>query len=172
MAPYYKDGKKLRRGVCSYCYNPEQYRSARRNTKAWAKRLAKLSEDRKNPSLRSKMIVRDSRGTDRKRGLDNDLDTEFVDWLVADGCSYCGDTSIKMTVDRLDNTKGHLKTNVVAACIRCNYVRRDMPLAAWKRVAEAMRVARTLNLFGDWVGGSTSRKTRGIVVVPPKLDAH
>jgi hypothetical protein len=61
-----------------------------------------------------------------------------------------------MTLDRIDNFIGHVKTNVQPACIRCNYLRRDMPYEAWLIVAEGVRQARKAGAFADWVGGTTS----------------
>lgn len=55
-----------------------------------------------------------------------------------------------MTLDRKDNALGHTPGNVVPACTRCNYVRRDMPEKAWLMLAPAMRVAREAGAFGDW----------------------
>jgi len=57
-----------------------------------------------------------------------------------------------MTLDRIDNDKGHTQDNVVPACIRCNYARRSMPYEAWLVVAKGMREAREQGLFGDWTG--------------------
>jgi hypothetical protein len=57
-----------------------------------------------------------------------------------------------MTLDRIDNDKGHTEDNVVPACIRCNYTRRSMPYEAWLVVAKGMREARERGLFGEWTG--------------------
>lgn len=62
-----------------------------------------------------------------------------------------------MSLDRIDNKVGHLKTNVVAACIRCNYFRRDMPFAAWKIIVPAMRKARKMGVLKGWNCGIHSR---------------
>ena len=98
-------------------------------------------------------IVRDSRYYDKKRGLDNDLDPNFVMGLLTLGCKYCGDRAIRMTLDRVDNHLGHLKSNVVPCCLRCNYLRGSMPYEAWVHLVPAIRGARELGLFGSW--GST-----------------
>jgi len=58
-----------------------------------------------------------------------------------------------MTLDRKDNDVGHVKDNVVPACVRCNYTRGDMPFDAWLVVAAGMRQAREKGLFGDWRPG-------------------
>jgi hypothetical protein len=99
-----------------------------------------------------RFILTDSKRSDRKRGYKNDLDKTFIESLIGMGCSYCGDDKIRITLDRIDNSKGHTKDNVVPACIRCNYVRRHMPYAAWLILAPAMRRARKLGQFGDWIG--------------------
>ena len=97
-------------------------------------------------------ILEDARKSDRKRKRDNDLDLTFVRELTSKPCAYCGDELLRKALDRIDNEVGHSRTNVVVACERCNYVRRDMPHAAWLVVAGAMRDARLRKLFGDWNG--------------------
>jgi len=92
-------------------------------------------------------IHTDSRRSDRKNGRDNDLTKEFIAAEITKGCSYCGETEIRMTLDRIDNDKGHLQDNVVPACIRCNYTRKNMPYEAWLIVAKGMRKARKAGLF-------------------------
>jgi hypothetical protein len=57
-----------------------------------------------------------------------------------------------MTVDRIDNNKGHLLTNVVPACLRCNLARGDMPYEAWLCLVPGLKEAREKGLFGAWIG--------------------
>jgi hypothetical protein len=56
------------------------------------------------------------------------------------------------TLDRIDNSKGHTRDNVVPACIRCNYARRNMPYEAWLCLTDGMKRARELGLFKEWTG--------------------
>jgi hypothetical protein len=107
---------------------------------------------RKEHDRIDKYILADSRKTDKKAGLRNDLDREFIRDTIKDGCSYCGETKLRMTLDRIDNEVGHLKTNVVPACIRCNYMRRAMPYEAWLVIARIVREVRLAGLFGEWTG--------------------
>jgi hypothetical protein len=107
---------------------------------------------RSDPLLICRCIWEDTRRDDRKKGRENDLTKEFIAAEIAKGCSYCGESKIRMTLDRIDNSKGHTQNNVVPACIRCNYTRRAMPHQAWLVVAKGMREAREANLFGDWTG--------------------
>jgi len=47
-------------------------------------------------------ICVDCRRFDKRRGRANDLTVEFVSKSIADGCLYCGETSIRMSLDRID----------------------------------------------------------------------
>lgn len=55
-----------------------------------------------------------------------------------------------MTLDRKDNTIGHVQSNVVPACYRCNLTRGDMPYEAWVYLIDGMRLAREAGAFGNW----------------------
>ncbi len=55
-----------------------------------------------------------------------------------------------MTLDRLDNSKGHTKENVVPACYRCNMIKGNMPYEAWKFMVDGVKQARLANAFGEW----------------------
>jgi hypothetical protein len=76
-----------------------------------------------------------------------------VENLIANGCIYCGETELRMTLDRINNDLGHLQTNVNASCRRCNWSRRDMPYAAWIRLVPEIRKIAEEGLFGDWHPG-------------------
>lgn len=89
---------------------------------------------------------------DRGKGWTNDLSIGFIEETIANGCSYCLDTKSRMSLDRIDNTKPHLKSNVVPACLRCNVIRRDMPAEAWAKLIPGLREIVKEGLFGDWIG--------------------
>ena len=59
---------------------------------------------------------------DKKHGLENDLTKEFVLEECKKPCIYCGDIK-RIGLDRIDNTKGHTKDNVVPCCYECNCAR-------------------------------------------------
>ena len=105
----------------------------------------------RDPLRMAQRVLRSSKSSDRACGRENNLTIEFIKRAVAGGCRYCGETEMVMTLDRVDNSKGHLTNNVVAACYRCNIVRRDMPYEAWCRFfVPAMREAREVGAFRDW----------------------
>jgi len=60
---------------------------------------------------------------DAKKGLENDIDWRWIaSNIFGRACYYCGD-SRQIGCDRIDNSIGHLKTNVVLACGDCNVAR-------------------------------------------------
>jgi hypothetical protein len=118
----------------------------------WRVREDRRKALRRDPTTRSRWVLEDSKKRDKRHGFISDLDLSFVQDLLALGCQYCGETKLKMTLDRVDNALGHTKANVVPACIRCNYMRRDMPWEAWLKFAETVRTVREQGLFGDWIG--------------------
>ena len=149
-----RSGKTYFRGRCRGCDNERRRVRAEKNPRDtyFQSRTARLSEMRARGEQVDFFILEDSRRSDRKASLQNDLDREFIREAIKDGCFYCGETELRMTLDRIDNERGHTKDNVVSACIRCNYTRKDMPYAAWLVVAEGMKVARENGLFRDWTG--------------------
>lgn len=76
-------------------------------------------------SKASKMIS-SYRFKDNSKGLICDLDIDFVvNEIFSKPCSYCGATD-KIGCDRLDNSKGHQKENVVPSCYECNTIRKNI----------------------------------------------
>jgi hypothetical protein len=130
-------------------HSAKYYATHKDKVNARARRRRKLN--------RVRTLVLDCRKADRRKGRENDLSEEFVEESLSRGCAYCGEADLLMTLDRMDNAIGHTTVNVVAACERCNFVRRDMPYEAWLVVAPAMRRAREAGLFGTWTCGIHGR---------------
>ena len=137
---------RYRRRSCNSCRGGDRSREYYKANKEAIAQRAKS----KRVSQPAKTLLRDARKTDKKKGFTNDLDVEFIRGQLTLPCKYCG--GICRTLDRIDNTKGHLKSNVNPACLRCNYTRKDMPYEAWLVVADGMRNAFAAGLFGDWTG--------------------
>jgi len=149
------NGRTYKRHLCSACDSKRSGRYPKKHDtkrKAWLKQDHKRKQERQDNVNTYKYIWIDSRKTDKRRGLENNLTKDFIESMLKLGCRYCGETDGRMTLDRIDNRIGHTQSNVVTACIRCNYTRCDMPYAAWIVVAEAMKKARELGLFGEWKG--------------------
>jgi len=62
-----------------------------------------------NLDKKSKIILYEYRSNDRKHQRDNDLDLQDVKMMLVSQCVFCGESKLRMTFDRIDNKKGHLK---------------------------------------------------------------
>jgi hypothetical protein len=131
--------------------HPENMRA--RDARIYAKRKA----SRQNPADRARWVLEDCVRSDRKKGHTNDLTYDFVAAQIARGCIYCGSTD-RVGLDRVNNALGHMQRNVLPACTVCNYFRRDMPFAAWLRIAPVLRQAKEDGLLSGW--NPTTRKRR------------
>lgn len=122
--------------------------------------LLKHSKQRFEGTHLSKYILKDSRKSDKKKGLENNLTKEFIELSFKEAtysCLYCEEKELKLTLDRIDNSKGHLQNNVNVCCIRCNFFRRDMPYDAWQLILPGLRDAREQGLLGDWISGGRNK---------------
>lgn len=149
-------GRKYPHVYCNPCrYQKKKgYPSTRDKAKYYRAYRDRLRSD---PQRVVQCILQDTRRSDRKKGLENDLTKEFVETTIANGCVYCGETNLRMTLDRCDNSIGHVMTNVVSACYRCNLTRGSMPIEAWNFLIEGMRAARLAGAFGSWRSKSFSK---------------
>ena len=151
----YRKSNGYLRAYCKVCHNNKSSTYNKVSSKA-SHRKEKNNErkklDRRNPAKLAQTIITDCKGSDVKHNRENDLTKEFVENMILLGCMYCGETELRITLDRIDNSKGHLEGNVVPACIRCNYARGSMPIEAWECLIPGLTEAREKGLFGDWTG--------------------
>ena len=90
------------------------------------------------------------RKQDAKTGREFDLDVDWICEKIALPCVYCGERVARRTLDRVDNALGHIKSNCVTACIRCNLIRGNMPHEAWMALVPSIKAVAESGLFGDW----------------------
>lgn len=165
-----KNGEATRRGRCSSCRRPPgSHRAKVRRGSPETRRLRQRvynAQRRTTLSIRvlSRVIREDSLKADAKRGFPKNevVSADAIETIIQQGCSYCGSScnEMRMTLDRLDNSRGHSEGNVVGACLRCNFIRRDMPIEAFLLLAPAIKEARMKGAFGDWVGGTSRKKKK------------
>lgn len=129
---YYKDGIS---NVCKECKRL-YYKNNREKVLAAGKarsqkhevkeRRNQLQRERraKNPELHRMMFYIE---TDKKKGLDSDIDIDWCKVEMRKPCTYCGMTHSSGVngLDRIDNSKGHTKENCVPCCRECNQARMD-----------------------------------------------
>jgi hypothetical protein len=116
------------------------------------KRSLVVKQKRQDPAKRANIIAIDSKASDKKFSREYDLTVDKIRELISQPCSYCEETELQMTIDRIDNAIGHTESNVVPACIRCNLIRKAMPHSAWMCLVPGLKEARKKKLFGDWTG--------------------
>lgn len=140
---------------CSICDNR---RIMKAHTKNPEKQRERNQRYRTKPANLAIVLLRDINKSDKKRGFSNDLDVDFLKSAIASSCTYCGENQLRVSLDRIDNLKGHMKSNVVPCCSRCNYMRRDMPYEAWIHISSAVKEAKEKGLFGKWDGFGRAKK--------------
>lgn len=82
------------------------------------------SKNERTHEFRTLRMLGAYRLSDKKKGLNSDITVEYFREQIKSGCLYCGDT-VRVGLDRIDNTKGHEKGNVVPCCYECNCARMD-----------------------------------------------
>ena len=152
-------GKFRFRSYCKKCDNKRRHRVDTPKSRASKKKGWAMQRERQKQLIEvgsmlhiAKRILKDCRQNDKTRSMICGLDLLFVQTEIQKACFYCGEAEYRRSLDRIDNSLGHLKSNVVTACVRCNLTRTTMPYEAWLIVAKGMREAREKGLFGDWVG--------------------
>lgn len=159
------NGKKYPRSRCRICWNkthqntPSYQRIHKSNQKRRNERIS-LARASNDPKILSQLILQDSRKSDRKANRENNLSKDTIFQIIIQPCSYCEDTSCRMTVDRIDNKIGHTIDNIIPACIRCNLTRGNMPYEAWLIVSAGMKKAREQGLFKNWLPRKNGRRER------------
>lgn len=89
------------------------------------RKLNKGKDYRNSPNGKAKMMASGYRRIDALRGRDCDITASFIETeILSKSCCYCGDTE-RIGCDRLDNSRGHSRDNVVPACSDCNIARSD-----------------------------------------------
>lgn len=77
-----------------------------------------------------------------------DLPSQEILEITSKPCFYCADDIDRRSVDRIDNSVGHIKSNVVPSCYTCNSVRmnnfshQEMKLIG-KTIAEIKKARRS-----------------------------
>lgn len=92
----------------------------RRYQKQRARRVAEMWENRELYKMKGYI------SSDKKKGLDSDIDLEWCVNEMNKPCVYCGHVDKGCNgLDRIDNSVGHTKDNCVSCCSLCNMTRGD-----------------------------------------------
>ena len=98
-----------------------------RKKKRNSKTCKDISSEGVNIRIKASKMISSYKHKDRKMGVTVcDID---IDWMISNilkqKCVYCGDIR-RVGCDRVDNSKGHTKDNVVPCCYECNTMRNNL----------------------------------------------
>lgn len=86
-------------------------------------KLAQLRSLPRGKESRESLLCRDYRKSDKRKGLECNITAKWLrSNITSKPCYYCGSTE-HIGADRIDNSRGHTKDNVIPACFRCNSIR-------------------------------------------------
>lgn len=114
--------------------------------------VKKNKQSRKTDKDRSYWIFMDSKKSHKEHKFKEifNLTIEIIEELIKNGCFYCGVQDLMMTLDRKQCDIGYVVNNVNGSCIRCNFMRRDMPYLAWLTLVPKIREMNEKKLFNNW----------------------
>ncbi len=89
-----------------------------------SKKAKDVTDENVNVRAKASKMISAYKNKDKKMGVSIcDMDIEWmVLHILTKPCIYCGDT-YRIGADRIDNTEGHTKANVVPCCYECNCAR-------------------------------------------------
>ncbi len=116
---YHPNSENVKKHLYAYCRTCNKKRSLRYNIKT--------KEERKtNKFLDSKLIFQAYKALDKRKNREFNLDAEWIlENIINKDCVYCG-FNCNGGIDRIDNSKGHLKENCLPCCEDCNMSRSDI----------------------------------------------
>ena len=108
--------EKIRKGV-------EDFYNKKHNNKSKEVYTKNPKVTNYKPTIISR-ISRECKHRDKKYAENTRFDFSLneLEIFISKGCFYCGDIE-NIGLDRIDNNKGHCKTNVIASCSTCNMTR-------------------------------------------------
>lgn len=116
---------------CKFCSKPKKKQYARERRDRHKEEFGVTETQKLYAENRFQYMMRSYINYDKKKGRytqrsDYFDDLELLRFLRKGGCSYCGHGfENDLGLDRIDNSKGHQRENVLRCCGDCNRVRGD-----------------------------------------------
>jgi len=109
-------------GVCKKCKNKDRRRKYSGLPEEQKDEFNKRRKEYyKKLEGRAGIVLHHCQQFDKQKGLECDVDLEYIQSSLIRGCLYCGFPSTGL--DRIDTGIGHLKDNCVPCCRDCNVAR-------------------------------------------------
>ena len=86
---------------------------------------------------------------DKRKNREHDLDLEKARAIMTQPCHYCG-VPKSGGIDRIDSSLGHLISNSVPCCEKCNFILGDLPYVAKKELKAGLESVYLLGLLDNW----------------------
>lgn len=106
-------------------YTEEELKERHKIQQKEADKRYKATEHGKK-MIRAKSLIHNYKKEDILYGRETpDFDVKWViENIFNKPCAYCGESDwTKLGCDRIDNSVGHIKSNVVCCCLHCNMVK-------------------------------------------------
>ena len=128
-AKYYQNNKE-RVYELNKIWRKDNLEKARETERKWKKN----NPDKvRAKNIKSRLLPTTNYAKYKKNAIDRNYEfnitlKEFKE-LWEKPCVYCGNEIKKIGIDRVDNTIGYIKNNIVPCCKICNFMKRDMKVA-------------------------------------------
>lgn len=112
-----------------------------KKTKRGSKIVKDVNNENVNVRAKASKMISSYKCKDIKNGVSVcDIDINWmINNILTKPCTYCGDV-YRIGCDRIDNSKGHTKDNVVPCCIECNTARNNyFTYEEMKRLGQTIR---------------------------------
>lgn len=104
------------------------------------------------------LLIKTCSRHDKEKNRECNIDVNYISTLLTEQqnkCHYCnhevmlekGDRKMsQISIDRIDNSKGHIKGNCIITCLFCNMARNDVPIDLYKLFISTLKGKTQVNL--------------------------
>lgn len=131
-----------------------------------------VKDERDRIRAKASKMISSYKAKDGKNGFEVcDIDIDWmIEHIITKPCHYCGDTH-RVGCDRIDNSRGHTKDNVVPCCIECNTAKNNYftydEMRVLGRAIAGIKMARGIDLnenlsinYSKWASRDTEYRRK------------
>lgn len=133
-------------GSCKSCGSQESIQ--------WLKNRTECNKCYQQKNKQRKFSVGKSHA--KAKGLEFSIDKELYFNTISKGCFYCGEIlnnrGTGYSLDRIDNTKGYSKDNILPCCGECNRIRSDIyTVEEMKTIGKILKTIKTVKAHNEGI---------------------